>query len=369
MKKTPLNSIHKEMGAKMVPFGGWEMPVQYTGIIAEHQATRTKAGLFDVSHMGEIFLEGKPEDCLSFLEKVTCNHVSSLKDGQVQYNAVVNEQGGLMDDVTLYRISESKYLICSNASNYEKVFDHLNRYNDYSVSIKNESDFWHQIALQGPQANSILEEYLNKSLDYIGYYRFSFIEYNQEEILVSRTGYTGEDGFEIYSSIEAGIKIWKELLDIFRDRGLVPVGLGARDTLRIEARYPLYGHELAEDRTPTESGIGWVAKEKSVPYLGYDRIMNHKKNGSEWKTIGIQLEEPGVLRDEYPVFAERESENPIGRTTSGTHSPSLKKSIGIVLIQAEYFEDGREVFVEIRGQKKAARLKKGSFIQGSIRKN
>ncbi|MCC5814587.1 MAG: glycine cleavage system aminomethyltransferase GcvT [Leptospira sp.] len=368
MKKTPLHSIHKELGAKMVPFGGWEMPVQYTGIIAEHLATRTKAGLFDVSHMGEIIVEGDPSAILTFLEKVTCNIVSGLKDGQVQYNAVVNENGGLVDDITLYRISEDKYFICSNASNYENVFSHFNKYiQDPKVTIKNESDQWHQIALQGPIANEILQDYLGVDLNSIAYYHFAYLEFNSEKMIVSRTGYTGEDGFEIYSSIDSGIKIWQELLSRYKEKGLVPVGLGARDTLRMEARYTLYGHELPDDRTQTASGIGWIAKEKPAPYLGYERIIQDKKNGSELKTIGIVLQEPGVLREEYKIFNEEGSE--IGKTTSGTHSPSLKKSIGIALLNKEYFEDGKEVYVEIRGTKKKAITQKSAFVQGSVRRN
>lgn len=368
MKQTPLNSYHKDMGAKMVPFGGWDMPVQYTGIIAEHLATRTKAGLFDVSHMGEILVEGDPTEVLRFLEKMTCNTIDSMREGQVQYNAVVNEAGGLVDDITVYKISESKYFICSNASNYEKVYAHFLHYNtSNAVSIRNESDRWHQIALQGPVANSIWEDYLGTNLKEIGYYRFAFLDHQGERILVSRTGYTGEDGFEIYTSIPLGIDIWKELLAKYKDHGLVPVGLGARDTLRIEAKYPLYGHELAEDRTPVTSGIGWIVKEKAQPYLGYDKIIGEKKNGSSQKTIGIRLTEPGVLREEYPLFSV--DGKPIGKTTSGTHSPSLKASIGMALVSQEFAKDGQEISVEIRGNLKKAILTTGKFIQGSVRKN
>lgn len=368
MKKTPLNSVHKELGAKMVPFGGWEMPVQYTGIIAEHLATRNHAGLFDVSHMGEIIVEGEEEAVLAFLERMTCNTVTGLKDGQVQYNAVVNDEGGLVDDITLYRINSEKYFICSNASNYENVFAHFNRYNENpKVRIHNESASWHQIAIQGPISNEIMEDFLGQKLDGIAYYHFSEVSFRGESMILSRTGYTGEDGFEIYSSIELGVQIWKDLLEKYKGKGLVPVGLGARDTLRMEARYPLYGHELAADRTPTASGIGWIAKEKPVPYLGYDRIIKDKKNGSSQKTIGIVLQEPGVLREEYPLF--NDGDQPIGKTTSGTHSPSLKKSIGIALLDAAYFEDGKEIYVEIRGTKKKAITQKAPFVVGSARRN
>lgn len=366
MKKTPLNSNHKELGAKMVPFGGWDMPVQFSGIIAEHLATRSHAGIFDVSHMGEIIVEG--EDALAFLEKLTCNTVSSLTNGQIQYNVILNEEGGVVDDITLYKISESKYFICSNASNVDAAYSHLVSYKgSYKVTITNDSDQWHQIALQGPKANQILGDYLKTDMDAIGYFKFAFLDFQDEKILVSRTGYTGEDGFEIYTSVPAGIKIWIDLLENYRSQGLVPVGLGARDTLRMEAKYPLYGHELTADRTPVESGLGWIVKEKPVPYLGMDRILQDKKNGPKQKIIGIKLLEPGVLREDYPLFAD--GEEPIGKTTSGTHSPSLKESIGLALVNAEHAIDGKEISVEIRGKKKKAILHSGKFIQGSVRRN
>lgn len=368
MKKTPLNSIHKDLGAKMVPFGGWEMPVQYAGIISEHLATRTKAGLFDVSHMGEIVVEGEPSDVLAFLEKVTCNSIESMVNGQVQYNAVVNERGGLVDDITVYRIDSGKFFICSNASNYEAVVKHFKEQNkNPKLKIADESNQWHQIALQGPEANSILESYLKIKLDSLGYYKFAFYDFKNEKILVSRTGYTGEDGFEIYTSIPVGLQIWQELLTQYKDVGLVPVGLGARDTLRIEAKYPLYGHELLEDRTPIESSIGWIVKEKKIPFLGYDRIMHDKKLGSNSRIVGIRLLEPGVMREDFPIYSLDNVQ--IGKTTSGTHSPSRKESIGLALIKKEFIRDGQEISVEIRGQKKKAIIHTGKFIEGSVRPN
>jgi aminomethyltransferase len=368
MKKTPLNSNHKELGAKMVPFGGWDMPVYFSGIIAEHLATRSHAGIFDVSHMGEILVEGEPEDALAFLEKLTCNTVSSLTNGQIQYNVILNEEGGVVDDITLYRISDSKYFICANASNVDSVYSHLTKYKGtYKVTITNDSDQWHQIALQGPKANQILGDYLKMDMDSIGYFRFAFLDFQNEKILVSRTGYTGEDGFEIYTSIPSGLKIWKDLLKDYQSDGLVPVGLGARDTLRMEAKYPLYGHELTADRTPVESGLGWIVKEKPVPYLGMDRILQDKKNGPKQKIIGIKLLEPGVLREDYLLFAD--GEESIGKITSGTHSPSLKESIGMALVNAEHAIDGKEISVEIRGNRKKAIIHTGKFIQGSVRRN
>ncbi|MBE7412976.1 MAG: glycine cleavage system aminomethyltransferase GcvT [Leptospiraceae bacterium] len=366
LKKTPLNEKHKSLGAKMVSFGGWEMPIQYTGIIAEHENTRKSAGLFDVSHMGEIFVEGKPDKILGFLEKLTCNSINSLKNFQVQYNAILNKEGGIVDDVTVYKFSDEKYMICSNASNYEDVFSHLISF-PHSVNIRNESLNWHQIAIQGPKADEIFSKYIDKNLDFIKYYSFALIPFQGEELIVSRTGYTGEDGFEIYSSISLGLKIWDELLSFGKPFGLVPVGLGARDTLRIEAKYPLYGHELTSYRTPVESGIGWIVKKKDKEFLCYDKIILQKKENPPEKILGIQLLDPGVLRENYSVFDL--AKNPIGKVTSGTYSPTLKKSIGMAILKKGFWEDGTEILIEIRSEFKKAVVHTGNFITGSIKKN
>jgi aminomethyltransferase len=364
LKQTPLNAIHKKLGAKMVPFGGWEMPVQYTSIIAEHIATRTQAGLFDVSHMGEIFLEGEENKLLPFLEKMTCNKVEGLKDGQVQYNAVMNENSGLVDDITLYKFTPEKYLICSNASNFESVYTHLQKYNT-GLDIRNDSKAWHQIAIQGPKAASIWEEYIGKSFQDLGYYQFKEIMLDKEKVIVSRTGYTGEDGFEIYSSLTLGVRFFQELLEKGKPQGLVPVGLGARDTLRLEAKYPLYGHELNESRTPIESGIGWIVKEKLEPFLGYEKVINQRKNGAEWGIAGIKLMEPGVPRENYSIF---HGEEKIGTTTSGSYSPTLKQGIALGFIQKAKIQEGLEIEIEIRGDRKKGVLQLSPFVQGSAKK-
>jgi len=351
------------MAAKMVPFGGWEMPVQYSSILNEHLTTRKEAGLFDISHMGEILVEGK--DAETFLEKMTCNLISDIKEGQVQYNAVVNEAGGLIDDVTIYKWNTNKYLICSNASNYEKVTGHLNKYRSGNVHIEDKSSTYHQLALQGPLADKILSQYLNKNLNSLGYYQFQEFDFQGENILVSRTGYTGEDGFEIYSSVNLGVKLWEELLQSGKPLGLIPVGLGARDTLRLEAKYPLYGHELSEEWTPVESGIGFFVKEKPLPFLGYDKILSHKKNKPLQKIVGLVLEEPGIFRENCSVCGE--DGMLLGKTTSGSHSPSRKDSIGLAMLKIEFTEKGTIVYVDIRGQKKRARVETAPFWVGSVR--
>ncbi len=365
LKATPLNEIHRNLGARMVPFGGWDMPVQYSSIIQEHLSTRSNAGLFDVSHMGEIFLTGKKADLLSFLEKLTCNKIETMQDFQVQYNAVLNENGGLVDDITIYKFNDEKYMICSNASNYEAVYEHLLKYNT-NLKITNESSNWHQIAIQGPKADEIFSKYTGLNLQDIGYYKFKVLSIKGEEMIVSRTGYTGEDGFEIYSSIKAGVELWSDLLEFGKPFGLVPVGLGARDTLRLEAKYALYGHELNDSRTPVESGIGWIVKEKPTPYFAYDKIISQKKNGSEYGITGIKLAESGVLREKYSVYDT--NNNLIGQTTSGSYSPSLKEGIGLVYIKSDFIKNDTIVYIEIRGSKKKGIIQTESFIKGSVRK-
>ncbi|AVQ12350.1 Aminomethyltransferase [Leptospira santarosai] len=368
VKKTPLYETHRALGAKMIPFGGWDMPVQYSGIIAEHNATREAAGLFDVSHMGEIFITGEPKVILNFLESVTCNSVVSLSDFQVQYNAILNENGGLVDDVTIYKFSPEKYMICSNASNYETVTAHLLKYLPASgIEVDDQSPNWHQIALQGPKANEILSKFLGKELDSIRYYHFAIFDHQGEKIIVSRTGYTGEDGFEIYSSVPFGLKLWNELLEFGKPQGLLPCGLGARDTLRIEAKYPLYGHELNNQWTPIESGIAWIVKEKKNSYFSSGKILSQKKNGTEFKIAAFALTEAGVPRENFRVLDLQGNE--IGKTTSGTFSPSLKKGIGLALIRTEKIKDGEPIQIEIREQPKQAIITTKPFIPGSIRKN
>ncbi len=365
LKSTPLNQIHRELGAKMVPFGGWDMPVQYTGIIQEHLSTRSHAGLFDVSHMGEIFVTGSREDVLALLEKTTCNLISNMEIGQVQYNAVLNETGGLVDDITIYKFSDEKYMICSNASNYPAVTAHLQKYATGTCKVEDKSATYHQIALQGPNANAIFESYLGKDLSSLLYYHFIELDFKGETYLISRTGYTGEDGFEIYTSVPVGVQLWKDLLQIGKPFGLIPVGLGARDTLRLEAKYPLYGHELNSEWSPIESGIGFIVKEKSIPYFGYERIQNDKKNSPKKRVVGIILQEPGVLRENFPIFSSDGKE--IGKTTSGTHSPSRKESLGLAILDLAYTPNNTEIFVEIRGSKKKAIVYTSPFIKGSVR--
>tara|TARA_B100001939_G_scaffold286204_1_gene256239 strand:+ start:7076 stop:8137 length:1062 start_codon:yes stop_codon:yes gene_type:complete len=348
----------------MVPFAGWEMPVQYSSIIEEHKTVREFCGLFDVSHMGEIRVKGA--DAGRLLETMCCNHVQTLKKGKIRYNAVLNEQGGLRDDVTIFRIDEEEYFIIVNASNADKVFEAMSGYaksQSFNVEVKNESDDWHLIAIQGPEAESILAAELDRDLTDIGYFSFQEASYDNQPICVSRTGYTGEDGFEILSNSSQGVKLWESLLGRDIDgRKPLPIGLGARDSLRLEARYPLYGHELSEELTPVESGIGWIVKEKEIPCFSMDKLLEQKAKGTDRSIIGFVLKGPGIPREEYNVYSDGKA---IGKVVSGTHSPIRKEGIGTALIEGK---PGRELSVEIRQKQIPIEIVEGPFVQGTAGK-
>jgi len=345
----------------MVPFAGWEMPVQYSSILQEHQAVREKAGLFDVSHMGEIEVKGTTAE--EFLDSVTCNRVQEMQDGQVQYNAVLNEKGGIVDDITIYRVNPESFFVVSNASNYEAVTAHFEKYKIAGTDVQNISNTIHQIAIQGPLAEDILRDFLNLDLSSIGYYRFKDMDSRFGKLRLSRTGYTGEDGFEIYSDVNAGVEIWKGILAQKSSSGLIACGLGARDLLRLEARYPLYGHELNETWTPVESGIGWIVKEKTSVMPGYARVLEQKKSGPANQVVGFKLMEGGVPREGYAVVNESGAE--LGKVLSGGFSPIVNAGIGTAFLPV-----GLEAFyIQIRDKKVPAKAEKKAFVQGTAGKN
>ncbi len=345
----------------MVPFAGWEMPVQYSSILSEHQAVREKAGLFDVSHMGEITVRGTGAE--KFLDSVTCNRVQEMQDGQVQYNAVLNENGGIVDDITIYRENQQSFFVVSNASNYEAVTAHFLKYKTADANVENISSTIHQIAIQGPIAEEMLTRFLGTPLADIGYYRFRDADTKFGKLRISRTGYTGEDGFEIYSGIPEGIEIWKGILSQEKANGLIACGLGARDLLRLEARYPLYGHELNDTWTPVESGIGWIVKEKPSHFASFQKILDQKKNGAKNCVTGFRLLEGGVPREGYAVVDESGKE--LGKVLSGGFSPIVSAGIGTAFLPA-----GLESFyIQIRDKKVPARAEKKAFVQGTAGKN
>lgn len=330
----------------MVEFAGWEMPVQYTGVIEEHLAVRRRAGLFDVSHMGEIEICGP--DAEIFCQRISANDVARMKISQAQYNLLLNDQGGVVDDVIFYRLALDRFLICVNAANTEKDFRWIQEHAAGRVEIDNVSARYAQLALQGPAAQSVLQSLTNVNLGQIRPFFFAFAEVAATRCLVARTGYTGEDGFELYCHGGDAEPLWKSLLETGAAHGLVAAGLGARDTLRLEKAYPLYGHELDDTTTPLEAGLEWVAKLSKASFIGRDILLKQKREGIKRRLVGLELVEPGIARSEYPLLKDG---NRIGRVTSGTRSPSLGKSIALGYVAVEESQMGTIFDVEIRGRK------------------
>jgi len=348
LKQTPLFDSYKNYGGKTIDFGGWALPVQFSSIKEEHEAVRTKAGLFDVSHMGEITVRG--EDSLAYLQKLLTNDVSKLQDGQAQYNAMCYEDGGTVDDLLVYKIALNEYLLVVNASNIEKDFDWMKNSVIGSTSVHNVSDSYGQLALQGPIAETILQRLTNENLAEIGFFKFKTnVKIGDYETLVSRTGYTGEDGFEIYTKPSETVALWDLILKEGKDDGVLPCGLGARDTLRFEACLALYGQELSKDISPLEAGIGFAVKlKKEEEFIGQKALVEQKEAGIPRKLTGLEMIDKGIPRHGYAIYKDDQQ---IGEVTTGTQSPTLKKNIGLGLIDRKFSELGTEVEVEIRGKR------------------
>ncbi|HJF30575.1 MAG TPA: glycine cleavage system aminomethyltransferase GcvT [Sporosarcina psychrophila] len=348
LKRTVLFDSYAEYGGKTIDFGGWELPVQFSSIKAEHEAVRTKAGLFDVSHMGELLVSG--EDALPYLQKMVTNDVSKLKDGQAQYTAMCYENGGTVDDLLIYKRGDNNYLLVVNASNIDKDFEWMNKHITDNVKIENASSSYALLALQGPVAQEVLQKLTSEPLADIRFFRFKEnVDISGHQVLVSRTGYTGEDGFEIYGSPEAIVALWSVILKAGESEGVVPAGLGARDTLRFEAGLPLYGQELSKDISPLETGLGFVVKlNKEVDFLGKEALASQKENGIPRKLVGVEMIDKGIPRTGYKVFLGEEQ---IGEVTTGTQSPTLKKNIGFALLNNEHTAEGTEIDIEIRNKR------------------
>ena len=351
MKRTPLYAAHRRAGARMVEFAGWEMPVQYTGVIDEHRAVRSRAGLFDVSHMGEIEVQGP--DAVECCQRVSANDVSRMKVFQAQYNLLLNDQGGVVDDVIFYRLEPNHFLICVNASNSDKDFAWIQGHVAGQVQVTNESAQYAQLALQGPLAERILQPLTPVKLGEIKSFYFAFGDVRSVRCLMARTGYTGEPGFELYCRSGDAERLWNTLLEAGAPEDLVPVGLGARDTLRLEKAYPLYGHELDDTTTPLEAGLEWVTKFSKPSFIGREVLVRQKEAGVTRKLIGMELTEPGIARSEYPIL---KNEKAIGRVTSGTQSPSLGRAIALGYVSAEEGHVDNDIEVEIRGRKARAKI-------------
>ena len=362
LRRTPLYDRHKALGAKLVPFSGWEMPVEYGGILQEHEAVRTKMGLFDVSHMGEIEIHGKR--ALEFCQKMMTNDAFRLKPGKVQYTSVLNEEGGMLDDCTLYRLAEEHFLLVVNASNREKIFQWLQAHPIDGARVEDRSDEYGLLALQGKSAQKLLSRVVKRDLETVLFYEFTWCELVGGAALISRTGYTGEDGFEIYVPTSKAVETWDLLLQEGSREGLVPVGLGARDTLRLEMGYLLYGNDMNESYTPLEAGIGWAVKLDKGYFMGRERLLEQKKDGVKRKLRGFKMTGRGIPRSHYPIELNGKK---IGEVTSGTFSPTLKSGIAMGYVEAGIV-DAISVDILIREKRHPVTVVKPPFVQGSIKR-
>ena len=351
LRKTALNAAHRRMNAKMVNFGGWDMPVEYSGILAEHLAARTAAGLFDVSHMGEIEVQGTR--ALELVQHVTCNDAARLSTGQAQYSGLMTERGTFVDDLLVHKFSDSRYFLCVNAANQDGDFEHIRAHNRAGAYVENAGERYSQLAVQGPKSLGILQRLTKAPLADIRYYHFVFGAVDGVDCLIARTGYTGEDGFEIYFSPERSEKLWFDLLDAGADHGLLPCGLGARNTLRLEAAMCLYGHEIDETTTPWEARLGWICKLEKGEFLGRACLVKQKEQGVRRTLVGFEMADRQIARDGYPVLL---GSQPIGRVTSGSPAPFLKKNIGMAYVPLASSAIGTEISVEIRGKPAPARI-------------
>lgn len=351
LRETPLRGRHEDLGARLIPFAGWLMPVQYTGIVDEHRTVRSAAGLFDLGHMGQVRVTGT--DALPYLQMVSTNDVSVLAPGDAQYSLLPNERGGVIDDIIIYRLpDEPGYLVVVNAANLGKDVAWLQQQRsarpELEVDVDDVSDSLGMIAIQGPNAAEIVAELSETDLSGLGSFQILRTTVAGLPVLVARTGYTGEDGFEFYVPQERTVALWDSLLAAGASRGLKPIGLGARDTLRLEARMPLYGNELADDVSPLEAGLGWAVKLGKGPFIGREAIAAVKESGPPRRTVGFRLlERAGSARHGYPVTREGRD---VGVVTSGAHSPTLGSEIGLALVEADVAGVGRPLEIVIRGR-------------------
>ncbi len=349
MKRTPLYDVHRAAGAKMVDFGGWEMPVQYSGIVDEHKAVREAAGLFDVSHMGEIEIRG-PE-AAKLTDYVTTNWASRLHNGQAHYSGLLYEHGGFVDDILVHKVAGDSFFLCVNAANQEKDFEHIRTANKFDCEVEFASERYAQLALQGPKAPAIAESLTQVPLNNIKYYWFADGVFAGVRARIARTGYTGEDGFEIYVSPESAVDVWNAIMDAGRPFGLKPCGLGARNTLRLESGMALYGHEIAASISPLEAGLDWIVKFAKSEFIGSGALRGQLEKGLTRKLIGFEMRGRGIARNDYEVLAAGQ---PAGWVTSGSPSPTLNRNIGFCYLPIGRAKPGETIEIVIRNQAVAA---------------
>jgi aminomethyltransferase len=363
LKQTPLNSAHRQLGARMVDFGGWDMPVQYpAGTIEEHLRTRNHAGLFDVSHMGEVDVRGV--DAIAFVNRITSNDVSKLVDGQAQYSALTTPQGTVIDDLLVYRLAGDHLLLVVNASTTEKDWEWIkSHHTGDSVELKNVSADYCQLALQGPDAQTILQKLTDVPLAEIKYYHFTPGRVDGIDGIVSRTGYTGEDGFEVYAAADRAEQLWNKILDAGdtgSPTGVLPCGLAARNTLRLEAGMALYGNDIDDTTTLLEANLGWICKLDKGDFIGREALAQQKQEGVKRKLVGFEVTERGIARDHQDVVINGER---VGQVTSGSPAPFLKKNIGLAYVPVEFANVGQQIQVNVRGKLVGAQIVKTPFYK------
>lgn len=361
MKRTELYDKHVALGAKMVPFAGYEMPVQYAGVKEEHLAVRSSAGIFDVSHMGEFYVKG--EKAIELLQKITTNDVSKLTPGKIQYTCFPNGKGGIVDDFLIYCLNENEFLLVVNASNIDKDWEWINKHNTMGAVLENASDDISLFAIQGPKTVEALQELTNVNLAEMKYYTFQYGTFaGVEDVLISATGYTGSGGFEIYMKNKDANKIWDAIMKAGEKVDLKPIGLAARDTLRLEMGFCLYGNDIDESTSPIEAGMGWITK-FNKDFIDKDLLLSQKENGTSRVLIGFELHDRGIPRKGYPIL--NKDGNQIGEVTSGTQSPSLDKAIGLGYVETKYRAPGTEIFIGVRNKSLKAEIVKTPFYKSN----
>lgn len=365
VKKTALYERHLKEGGKIVEFAGYQLPIQYEGIIEEHNSVREKAGIFDVSHMGEIKVEGK--DSLKYLQHIVTNDLGKLNNNQVIYSLMCYIDGGVVDDLLIYKYGEEEYFLVVNASNKEKDYNWLlQNIEDFDVNIYDVSENYSEVALQGPFAEEILQNIVDIDLKEIKFFYFKDgVNIDGVKVIISRTGYTGEDGFEIYGDNEGIKKVWDKIIEVGKPLGLKPTGLGCRDTLRFESNLPLYGNELSKDITPLEAGYGYFVKLEKEDFIGREALINQKSEGLKRKIVGFNMVDRGIPRHGYKVFSK---DKEIGFVTTGYLSPTLKQNIGLAMVDISFSNIGEEIFIEIRNKKLKAEVISRKFYNKNYKK-
>lgn len=360
MKKTALYDKHLSLGAKIVPFAGFEMPVQYSGVTEEHFVVREKVGIFDVSHMGQFLVEGA--SALDLLQFVTSNNVANLVDGQAQYSCLPNGKGGIVDDLIVYKMADEKYFVVVNASNIDKDWEHIQKYNEkFGAKMTNLSDETSLIAIQGPKALETLQKLTDVNLSEIPYYHFTMgVVAGVQDVIISNTGYTGSGGFEIYFPNEYAEKFWDALTEAGQEFGILPCGLAARDTLRLEKGFCLYGNDIDDTTSPLEGGLGWITKLDKGEFVDSEFLKKQKEEGISRKLVGFEMQEKAIPRHDYLVV-DAEG-NTIGKVTSGTMSPMKKIGLGLAYVDKPHFKLGTEIFIQIRNKNIPAKVVKIPFV-------